>query len=132
MVSKGRSGNDMEVLIKSEYLSQEQSLELRETFLGITQIEDLFGLVDRIGEFVAENGSADEHFDKLFACLKALQAVVTDEELVKDGPLVLLSPSYGVGLLGLLLLLGVFGEDDLRIAFSEKANLFNNKTDHSA
>ena len=122
----------MEPIIRSNYLSDEQVVEAKQDFLTVKTIDDAFELLDKIDSFVCGNATSDEKYRDLHACLFAIRKVSQNQDLSNIQPLAFLSPTLGIALVGMLILVGIFSEDELRIAFAEKASLFNQPVNHDA
>ena len=122
----------MEPIIRSDYLNDEQVVEAKEDFLAVKTIDDAFELLEKIDSFVRANATSDEKYLDLHNCLLAIRKVSQNEELSNIQTLTFLSPTLGIAMVGMLVLVGIFSEDELRIAFAEKASLFNQAVNHDA
>ena len=122
----------MEPIIRSDYLSDEQVTEAKEDFLAVKTVDDAFELLEKIDSFVLANATADEKYQDLHTCLLAIRKVSENKDLTDIQALAFLSPTLGIAMVGMLVLVGIFSEDELRIAFASKAPLFNQTGNHDA
>ena len=123
-------GGGMETVTYSEYLSEAQAKEAKEEFLAVQNLDDAFALLDKINCFVIQNASSDQKYEDLFNCLSSIRKVAENPDLEKVQALAFLSPTLGLALVGMLVLVGLFSEDELRIAFAEKASLFQKQNEN--
>ena len=116
----------MKPIACSEYLDEVQIREAKEDFLRVQTLDDAFVLLEKIHSYVLSNASSDEKYDALHSCLISIKRVADNPDLEKMSALAFLSPTLGIAMVGMMVLVGVFSEEELRVAFAEKASIFQN------